>query len=809
MFHPQWVPSVMCDGFPAEDRAQWLVREKGLKLQAAREIVMQEFPALFALKRVWAAEKLCDGLKAVDRAQWLIENRSMSEEAARCQVMDEFPGVFCCQVPPQHGIGYAAQQAAPAVFAEVLPQAAPTAFAEAEVLAKIPDGLEPNPPEWPATVHILSKETGYQIVDEVYDKMSPVDKGQFSTSRHAIMFDTSDAVHEVDVRIGYYTSVYGLGRQPKDTKIRSVTCTNETNDPELGSLQNFWRSAENFQTGQHPTYALEGNGGMLWAVSQAAPLRRVVVDGNLYLWYFRMPPDGVSASDGRYPFQGACLEYPGWRDKGFIDPFGDFASGGYAANVSVNGFIDFGSQQQYFLRNCSAEKYQGGAWNFVLVGCPGAPDSEVVTAETRGPVFTAISDTKVIAEKPFIVKEGGRFKLAVPAAKKARRSVDYNLSEEEIRDFSNVFVATDLTSTEKINDKLSSGKDVVFTPGIYKLATAIRVCHSEQVLLGLGLATLVSPDSDEPCIQVRDSALGVRISGFMLEAAYKPLGHKTPRELQSLGPDALLQWGSVASQSELDPTSLKSWGFIHDCFARVGGQEAPYTAKDETDGSQPTLRPGENSAELFPTEARCRSMVQINSPCVSGDNLWLWRADHWLSDQYLVYNHENTCDRGLHVSAAAPHVTMYGLFVEHTLSDMTLWEGEHGTTYFYQSELPYDALDERAAAQRGLKPFRGAGYRVADGVQRHEAFGVGVYCYFRDHNVCVPVAVQVPPSAGVQIKNALTKYLNGGPATFVPGKACLDCAREYGTIEAIVSKGTAKHGRSTNAGRDRPHFASA
>ena len=32
-------------------------------------------------------------------------------------------------------------------------------------------------------------------------------------------------------------------------QVRSLTSTNESPHPELGSLQNFWRSAENFHTG--------------------------------------------------------------------------------------------------------------------------------------------------------------------------------------------------------------------------------------------------------------------------------------------------------------------------------------------------------------------------------------------------------------------------------------------------------------------------------------------------------------------------------------------------------------------------------
>ncbi|CAK9103193.1 3-beta-glucosidase) (Laminarinase) (SacteLam55A) [Durusdinium trenchii] len=142
---------------------------------------------------------------------------------------------------------------------------------------------------------------------------------------------------------------------------------------------------------------------------------------------------------------------------------------------------------------------------------------------------------------------------------------------------------------------------------------------------------------------------------------------------------------------------------------------------------------------------------------------------------------------------------MYGLFVEHTLSDMTLWEGEDGATYFYQSELPYDAEEA----------FRGCGYRVGEAVQRHRATGVGVYAYFRDHDVTVPFAIQAPDREGVSIQNALTKYLNGGPKTFVPGKCLLQCEKKYGRIQCVVKKGDRCLGSSTDTDKDKAHFASA
>ncbi|CAE7230043.1 unnamed protein product [Symbiodinium natans] len=675
----------------ASARAQWLVENQGLDKEAAQQRIMKEFPSVFGAPRGWNPDEDCAGTRAEDRALWLMQNQGMNREDAQRKVMDEFPQLFLRasgvageDVPVLQSSSQPSQPSQPSK---------PSKPSGSGYLPsrEVQGSPEANPPRWPSSVLVLSKGSGYDVVDQIYEEMSSLDRGQFSTSRYALLFEASPKMHDVDVRVGFYTSVYGLGRHPSDTNIRSVTSTNETPHPELGSLQNFWRSAENFQTNCHPTYTCGGKGGMLWAVSQAAPLRRVVVDDNLWLSYFRMPPDGVKASDPRYPKQGACLEYDGWVKLGYRDPVMDFASGGFMANVEVRGTASFGAQQQFFARNCTAKSWEPGAWNFVFVGCPDAPNSGHLEAADKGPISTNVSASQVIAEKPFIVKESdGRYKLVVPSASTGRIGTDFELAEEEIRDFSTVFVAQPSSGAAEINRKLAEGKDVVFAPGIYNLEETLRVQKSGQVLLALGFATLVAP-TDSPCILVDDEAVGVRISGMMMEAAYRPLKGASPTELTSPGPKALLQWG-CGKAARSDPAVPGTWGFLHDCFARVGGQEAPFTARDEVDPSRtPKTRP-HSEKPLFDSEARCSAMVQIQAPCVVGDNLWLWRADHWLSDQYLVYNHENRCETGLHVGPSARYVTMYGLFVEHTLGDMTYWEGEDGTTFFYQSELPYDAM---------------------------------------------------------------------------------------------------------------------
>ena len=79
------------------------------------------------------------------------------------------------------------------------------------------------------------------------------------------------------------------------------------------------------------------------------------------------------------------------------------------------------------------------------------------------------------------------------------------------------------------------------------------------------------------------------------------------------------------------------------------------------------------------------TMIEVNSGNVIGDNMWLWRADH-VSDGSKVSYTSNRCAHGLVVDG--DDVTMYGLAVEHTEQDLTVWRGERGRTYFYQSELP-------------------------------------------------------------------------------------------------------------------------
>jgi len=248
---------------------------------------------------------------------------------------------------------------------------------------------------------------------------------------------------------------------------------------------------------------------------------------------------------------------------------------------------------------------------------------------------------------------------------------------------------------------------VVVQPGNYYLSDSLKVNKPNQVVLGIGMATLIS-NTGKPCIEV-GNVEGVRVAGLLLQAG----NHKAP---------TLLKWGSSKNAG-----SASNPGVASDVFARVGGRNNPHSQQTSAD-----------------------SMFEINSGYVIIDNTWLWRADHDVSGS--VKNSMNPVASGVVVNG--DNVIAYGLAVEHTLGHMTVWNGNHGLTIFYQSELPYDV--DSNYAKNGY-----SGYYVANHVTSHRGYGIGVYSFFRDHEVNIESGIKAPSHSGVQFTNSFSKFLSG------------------------------------------------
>src|SRR5207302_6247817 len=86
----------------------------------------------------------------------------------------------------------------------------------------------------------------------------------------------------LNFQVGYYTTVAGLGLSPNDVVINgSIYVHNQClgpNNTNCIALVNFWRSLSNLTINvTTPNFGCYS--GEFWAVSQAAPMRRVHVNG--------------------------------------------------------------------------------------------------------------------------------------------------------------------------------------------------------------------------------------------------------------------------------------------------------------------------------------------------------------------------------------------------------------------------------------------------------------------------------------------------------------------------------------------------
>lgn len=213
-------------------------------------------------------------------------------------------------------------------------------------------------------VYIFSPEDNPNEVQQVLNELwEQQETNQFGNERYSVLFMPGEYDDSIKVQVGYYMQVSGLGMLPTDTKVPKLECSATWlgDDSNHNATCNFWRGVENMDIGNNT----------MWAVSQATFMRRVNIEGTLYLH-----------------------DNYGW------------ASGGFLADSNIEQMVESGSQQQWFSRNCEWNMWMGDNWNMVFcgIGGGGAP-----TGTWPAFAYTTVEKTAEMQEKPFLVyqeKEG-------------------------------------------------------------------------------------------------------------------------------------------------------------------------------------------------------------------------------------------------------------------------------------------------------------------------------------------------------------------------------------------------------------------
>jgi len=355
---------------------------------------------------------------------------------------------------------------------------------------------------------------------------------QFGSPRWALLFKPGtygSAAAPLNFQVGYYTSVAGLGLSPTDVVINgSINVYNQCDASGCVALNNFWRSLSNLTINitQQNFGCYTGN---FWAVSQAAPMRRVnITGGNLTLMDYCTGPS--------------------------------FASGGFIADSQFSGgTVINGSQQQWMVRNSNLDGWTNGVWNQVFSGVVGAPANCFPASASCGGPYTTLAASPVTREAPYpYLDANGHYKVFVPAVQTNSTGTTWGANGQGAGTslpIERFFIAKPNYPVSLMNIALALGFNLILTPGIYHLDHTLVVSRADTVVLGLGFPTLV-PDNGQIAMSIADVP-GVKVSGLMFDAG-------------PVSSPVLLQVGTPKAHrsNPANPTTLS------DVFFRIGGATA-------------------------------------------------------------------------------------------------------------------------------------------------------------------------------------------------------------------------------------------
>ena len=417
----------------------------------------------------------------------------------------------------------------------------------------------------PAAAPVLAPDFGPNVT--VFDPSMPVSQiqaatdaiyakqvdNEMGTARYSLLFKPGSygtGAEPLILKVGYYTEIAGLGADPTDVNINGHIdvynrCLLPVPSTAPGNtycvaLNNFWRSLSNLTINVTNAAGMTDcrKTGNFWAASQASPMRRVNVNGNLTLMDY-------------------CTDGPQW------------SSGGFMADSKAGNVVN-GSQQQYLVRNSTVGTWSNGVWNQVFLGTEGAPATnfgdtipDPATGGTMLGTYTTLPTNPLSREKPYLyVDSAGAYNVLVPSARFNSSGISWANGTTAGRSIplSEFYLARPSDSVATINTQLAAGKNLILTPGVYNVGQSIAVNRADTVVLGLGLPSLTSVNGSVP-LKIAD-VKGVSIAGLMVDA-----GTVNSPALVTIGEEGQ----NCGCTDPGDPTTLS------DVFFRIGGSHVGNT----------------------------------------------------------------------------------------------------------------------------------------------------------------------------------------------------------------------------------------
>jgi hypothetical protein len=404
----------------------------------------------------------------------------------------------------------------------------------ASLFTLTPAAQAATPPSFGPNVYIFTPSMPLSQIQATVNAVATQQvSNQFGTQRYALLFEPGtygSSTTPLNFQVGYYTTVAGLGQSPSDVVINgSVDVYNQCFSGSCVASDNFWRSLSNLTINTTTPNAGCYN-GEFWAVSQAAPLRRVLINGPTTLMDYCTSPS--------------------------------YASGGFIADSQfTGGTVINGSQQQWITRNSVLDGWTNGVWNQVFSGVIGAP----AQCFPCGNPYTTLATSPVTREEPYLyIDSNGNYNVFVPAVQHNSSGITWatNPTPGSSIPLNTFFIAQPTDSAEVINLALDLGFNLLLTPGVYNLDQSILVTRPDTVVLGMGFPTLI-PKNGNPSM-ITANAQGVLISGMIFDA-----GPKNSPVLLQVGLDCSISLCDLGNANSLtDPSGLS------DVFFRIGGAEA-------------------------------------------------------------------------------------------------------------------------------------------------------------------------------------------------------------------------------------------